>query len=197
MKCHENFLFLNFRKKFTTEQWLESMNSLQWLEFILYLIKLLFAEGVSYRQGNCGLGHSKFADYSIKSSCLCIYRFVLTAAHCFTSAQYNDPPNLLIYTGYSNWTSSNANIYQASYKVQRIIQHENFDANVFQNDIALVQTSTSIVFSRGRNFSISNKILSLLKFLLIFRSWASLFAIQILQSTYVSEIDTKFILNKI
>lgn len=130
------------------------MNLLQWLEFIQCLIKLLFAEGVSYRQGNCCIA---YFEIFIGTSCICISRYVLTAGHCFTSAQYNDPPNLLVYTGYSNWTSSNANIYQASYKVQSIIQHENFDANVFQNDIALVQTTTNIVFSRGKNFRFRTK----------------------------------------
>ncbi|XP_058627252.1 chymotrypsinogen B2-like isoform X2 [Onychostoma macrolepis] len=68
--------------------------------------------------------------------------WVLSAAHCF---QRNDESDTVMYFGRRSQSGSNLN--EASRRASRIINHPNYGSPPFDNDIALVQLSSSVNFS--------------------------------------------------
>ncbi|KAG5263246.1 hypothetical protein AALO_G00284200 [Alosa alosa] len=68
--------------------------------------------------------------------------WVLTAAHCFPSTSTS---GLVIYLGRQTQQGSNGN--EVSRTVTRVIRHPNYDDSTNNNDIALLQLSSSVTFT--------------------------------------------------
>ncbi|XP_048012636.1 trypsin-2-like [Megalobrama amblycephala] len=68
--------------------------------------------------------------------------WVLSAAHCFKNYAMSD---IVMYFG--RWRQSGSNPNETYRTASRIINHPNYDTPKFDNDIALVQLSTSLNFS--------------------------------------------------
>ncbi|XP_048089365.1 transmembrane protease serine 9-like isoform X1 [Alosa alosa] len=68
--------------------------------------------------------------------------WVLTAAHCFPSTSTS---GLVIFLGRQTQQGSNAN--EVSRTVTRVIRHPNYDDSTSDNDIALLQLSSSVSFT--------------------------------------------------
>ncbi|XP_062382655.1 trypsin I-P1 [Sardina pilchardus] len=68
--------------------------------------------------------------------------WVLTAAHCFSST---NPSGLVVYLGRQSQEGSNAN--EVSRTVSQIIRHPDYDSGTSDNDMALLQLSSSVTFT--------------------------------------------------
>ncbi|XP_026110798.1 prostasin-like [Carassius auratus] len=68
--------------------------------------------------------------------------WVLSAAHCF---QEFNASYFVMYFGRLN--QSGSNLYETNRTASQIINHPNFNMSNFDNDIALVQLSSSVTFS--------------------------------------------------
>ncbi|XP_031416642.1 serine protease 33-like [Clupea harengus] len=68
--------------------------------------------------------------------------WVMSAAHCF---QRTSTSGLVVYLGRQNQEGSNSN--EVSRTVSRIIRHPNYNSVTFDNDIALLQLSSSVTFT--------------------------------------------------
>ncbi|KAL2078683.1 hypothetical protein ACEWY4_026368 [Coilia grayii] len=69
--------------------------------------------------------------------------WVMTAAHCFPSA--SDPSGLVVYLGRQSQHGRNPN--EVSRTVSRIVLHSKYDHGTSDNDIALLQLSSSVNFT--------------------------------------------------
>ncbi|XP_042560619.1 transmembrane protease serine 9-like [Clupea harengus] len=68
--------------------------------------------------------------------------WVMSAAHCFPSTSTFGP---VVYLGRQNQEGSNSN--EVSRTVSRIIRHPNYNSRTSDNDIALLQLSSSVTFT--------------------------------------------------
>ncbi|XP_022055650.1 trypsin-2-like [Acanthochromis polyacanthus] len=68
--------------------------------------------------------------------------WILTAAHCFSS---NSPTGFIVYLGRDTQQSLNPN--EVSRTLSRVIRHENYSSTTNDNDIALLQLSSSVEFN--------------------------------------------------
>lgn len=76
--------------------------------------------------------------------------WILTAAHCI---DYVDKPwKYLIYTGIHKLSKQSSNKRARKYKISKIVVHEDYDPNTFENDIALLRTKVSIDFKDSKGF---------------------------------------------
>ena len=73
--------------------------------------------------------------------------YVLSAAHCYGSSM--SASNVGVLVGDQDITIGTDTPYSAMYTVSSIIKHTSFSTTTNQNDIALLKTSTSIVYNRG------------------------------------------------
>ncbi|XP_030592399.1 trypsin-like isoform X2 [Archocentrus centrarchus] len=69
-------------------------------------------------------------------------QWILTAAHCFQSTSTS---GLIVYLGRQSQESSNPN--EVSRSVSQIIIHPNYDSNTNDNDITLLQLSSTVQFT--------------------------------------------------
>uniref|UniRef100_A0A668UIB1 Peptidase S1 domain-containing protein n=1 Tax=Oreochromis aureus TaxID=47969 RepID=A0A668UIB1_OREAU len=69
--------------------------------------------------------------------------WILTAAHCFGSI--TSPSKLTVYLGYETLQGTNTN--GVSRSVSQIITHPNYNSNTENNDIALLQLSSTVEFT--------------------------------------------------
>lgn len=74
-------------------------------------------------------------------------RYILTAAHCFS--QYNNPATIGILVGDHDITTGADTKYSSLYKASSIIRHEQYNTNTKANDIALLLTTSNIIWYRG------------------------------------------------
>ncbi|KAM9843778.1 chymotrypsinogen A-like [Aulostomus maculatus] len=69
-------------------------------------------------------------------------RWILTAAHCFTSTSTAD---LVVYLGRQSQEGQNVN--EVSSKVSQVIRHEDYNDQTLDNDICLLELSSSVDFT--------------------------------------------------
>ncbi|XP_026210948.1 serine protease 27-like [Anabas testudineus] len=69
-------------------------------------------------------------------------QFVLTAAHCFPSTSTS---GLTVYLGRQSQQSVNPN--EVSVAVSQVIKHPNYNSNTNDNDVALLQLSSTVTFT--------------------------------------------------
>lgn len=74
-------------------------------------------------------------------------RYILTAAHCFSS--YTNPANIGILVGDHDINVGTDTVYSKLYKAQSIIKHEYYNTVSKVNDIALLVTTSNIIWYRG------------------------------------------------
>ncbi|XP_072550587.1 prostasin-like [Salminus brasiliensis] len=71
--------------------------------------------------------------------------WILSAAHCFQSSQTSSPSALTVYLGLSSLQTVNSNTQRMS--VRQIINHPSYVSITNDNDIALLELSTSVTFT--------------------------------------------------
>jgi hypothetical protein len=79
--------------------------------------------------------------------CIIHYRYILTAAHGII--QYKTMSDLAVLVGDHDTSTGSESPYSALYTVLTYIIHENYNSQTSVNDIALVKTTSDIVYSRG------------------------------------------------
>lgn len=75
------------------------------------------------------------------------YRYILSAAHC--ARAFNNPTQLGALVGDHDYTIGADSAFTALYPVEQWIVHENYNGETENNDIALLKTSSDIMYSRG------------------------------------------------
>lgn len=76
------------------------------------------------------------------------FQYILSASHCFVQ-DYGIKSNIFARVG--DWKTNvvEETIYEDNYGISNIIKHPQYNPKTYENDIALLQTDRSILFSRG------------------------------------------------
>ncbi|XP_055372818.1 venom serine protease-like [Condylostylus longicornis] len=74
-------------------------------------------------------------------------KYLLSAAHCYSSNETNDPEELNALVGDNDFTIRNR--FTKLYDIEYIIYHEDYDSDKVTNDIAILKTTKDIAFNSG------------------------------------------------
>lgn len=73
----------------------------------------------------------------------------MAAAHCWVIPMYCVTSDVDVVVGVHNIKQLSSSRYYQSYSMSRIIQHENYRSEEQDNDIALVQLTSDIIYAQG------------------------------------------------
>ncbi|XP_054163350.1 transmembrane protease serine 9-like [Oppia nitens] len=83
-------------------------------------------------------------------------RWLLTAAHCFQGVFNTTMRKMKAVVGTTQWASIGTN--GAAYEFEGVFNHENYDPEVYANDISLIKTKKPIEFSDSKTMYFINSV---------------------------------------